>query len=92
MLASISSSSSSFFAVRNPSFSSISTRLFNGGVLHSSNKNRVSFSPAARFTNALLRCYASSIGFDRVQVQNAIVEMDGEFSGSLFGWRENDGK
>lgn len=93
MLASTSSSSSSFLAVRNPSFfSSTSTRLFNGGVLHRGNKNRVSFSSATSFANASLRCYASSTGFDRVQVQNPIVEMDGEFTGSLFGWRENYGK
>ncbi|XP_050271174.1 isocitrate dehydrogenase [NADP] isoform X1 [Quercus robur] len=78
MLASTSSSSSSFLAVRNPSFSSTSTRLFNGGVLHRGNKNRVSFSSATRFANASLRCYASSAGFDRVQVQNPIVEMDGD--------------
>ena len=91
MLASTSSSSSSFLAVRNPSFfSSTSTRLFNGGVLHRGNKNRVSFSSATSFANASLRCYASSTGFDRVQVQNPIVEMDGEFRGSLFGWRGND--
>ena len=80
MLTSTSSSSSSFLAVRNPSFfSSTSTRLFNGGVLHRGNKNRVSFSSATSFANASLRCYASSTGFDRVQVQNPIVEMDGEF-------------
>jgi hypothetical protein len=90
-----SSSSSSSMSLRNPSLQlrfSSTTSLFNGGVLRGGNKNRVSFSSASRFAHVSLRCYASSSGFDRVRVQNPIVEMDGEFTFSMFGWRENDGK
>ncbi|KAM1130175.1 hypothetical protein ACFX19_045557 [Malus domestica] len=68
-----SSSASSSAAMRNPrlSFSS-SPRLFNGVPLG----NHVSFSAGFRSTS--LRCYASSAGFDKVRVQNPIVEMDGD--------------
>ncbi|TQD98074.1 hypothetical protein C1H46_016339 [Malus baccata] len=68
-----SSSASSSAAMRNPrlSFSS-SPRLFNGMPLG----NRVSFD--ARFRRTSLRCYASSAGFEKVRVQNPIVEMDGD--------------
>ncbi|PON84229.1 Isocitrate dehydrogenase NADP-dependent [Trema orientale] len=70
----ISSSSSSCKALSNPIFffSSSSPKLFNGV----SSPNRLTFS--ARFTPASLRCYASSSGIDRIQVQNPIVEMDGD--------------
>ncbi|KAL6139584.1 hypothetical protein ACLB2K_057888 [Fragaria x ananassa] len=69
----ISSSSSSIIAPRNPSFSFTSApSLFNNGV-----RNRVSF--AATTNRTSLRCYAAtSGGFDRVRVQNPIVEMDGD--------------
>uniref|UniRef100_UPI0005CA6F3F isocitrate dehydrogenase [NADP] n=1 Tax=Fragaria vesca subsp. vesca TaxID=101020 RepID=UPI0005CA6F3F len=69
----ISSSSSSIIAPRNPSFSFTSSpSLFNNGV-----RNRVSFAPTTNRTS--LRCYAAAAGgFDRVRVQNPIVEMDGD--------------
>ncbi|XP_022741688.1 isocitrate dehydrogenase [NADP], chloroplastic/mitochondrial-like [Durio zibethinus] len=72
-----SSSSSSIIALRNknPSFlfSSSSSRLFSNGALN----NQVVFS--SHFPRAVsLRCFASSSGFDRVQVLNPIVEMDGD--------------
>lgn len=76
MISSSSSSSSlsSSKALRNPTFFSASSpRLFNGALPTS----RVCFS--SRFAHASLRCYASSSGFDRIQVQNPIVEMDGLF-------------
>jgi isocitrate dehydrogenase len=71
---------------RNPNFfhfSSISRNYGNGISGGAFVKNRVTFSsPASHFTRALsLRCFSSSSssssGFDRVQVQNPIVEMDG---------------
>ncbi|KAL4386830.1 hypothetical protein GQ457_09G009200 [Hibiscus cannabinus] len=71
---SASFSSSSVFAVRikNPS-SLLSSRFFSNGVV----SNRVVFS--SHFPRAVsLRCFASSSGFDRVQVLNPIVEMDGD--------------
>ncbi|CAB4275242.1 unnamed protein product [Prunus armeniaca] len=69
----ISSSASSSVAMRNPSLSfSSSPRLFNGVPVG----NRVSFS--VRFSHTSLRCYASSPGFDKIRVQNPIVEMDGD--------------
>ncbi|XVE67893.1 hypothetical protein DITRI_Ditri09bG0024500 [Diplodiscus trichospermus] len=72
---SFSSSSSSVLALRNKNPSSLlsSSRLFSNGALG----NRVAFS--SHFPRAVsLRCFASSSGFDRVQVQNPIVEMDGD--------------
>lgn len=78
MISSSSSSLSSSKALRSPIFfSSSSSRLFNGALP----ANRVCFSP--RFAHASLRCYASSLGFDRIQVQNPIVEMDGLFANNL---------
>ncbi|XVF58030.1 hypothetical protein PTKIN_Ptkin07bG0029600 [Pterospermum kingtungense] len=76
-MASTFSSSSSILALRNknPSFllSPSSSRFLSNGVLN----NRVVFS--SHFPRAVsLRCFASSSGFDRVQVQNPIVEMDGD--------------
>lgn len=68
-----SSSSSSILALRsgNPT-SLLPSRFFSNGVLN----NRLVFSP--RFPRAIsLRCFASSTGFDKVQVLNPIVEMDG---------------
>jgi isocitrate dehydrogenase len=72
---------------RNPNFfhfSSISRNYGNGISGGAFVKNRVTFSsPASHITRALsLRCFSSSSsssssGFDRVQVQNPIVEMDG---------------
>ncbi|CAK7328088.1 unnamed protein product [Dovyalis caffra] len=71
--------------IRNPSFfhlSSNSRTLFNnnygngagGGFVN----NRVTFS-SSHFARAVsLRCFYSSTAFDRVQVQNPIVEMDGD--------------
>ncbi|XWS40718.1 hypothetical protein CRYUN_Cryun17cG0019400 [Craigia yunnanensis] len=72
-----SSSSSSILALRNKNPSSLlsssSFRLFSNGALN----NRVVFS--SHFPRAVsLRCFASSSGFDRVQVQYPIVEMDGD--------------
>lgn len=73
---------------RNPNFfhfSSISRNYGNGISGGAFVKNRVTFSsPASHITRALsLRCFSSSSsssssGFDRVQVQNPIVEMDGD--------------
>ncbi|XP_015879071.1 isocitrate dehydrogenase [NADP] [Ziziphus jujuba] len=71
-----SSALSSSTAFRNPSlsFPSNSNSRFFNGVLTG---NSVSFS--ASFTRTSLRCYASSSSaFDRVKVQNPIVEMDGD--------------
>lgn len=71
--------SSSSMAQRNPSFSFASTpRLFNGVPLGNGNGNgnRISFAARSDFTS--VRCYASSTGFDRIRVQNPIVEMDGD--------------
>lgn len=94
----ISSSASSSVAMRNPSLSfSSSPRLFNGVPVG----NRVSFS--VRFSHTSLRCYASSPGFDKIRVQNPIVEMDGQFpkcynhsallfSDALLGLWESTGK
>lgn len=79
MLSSSSSSSaglsSSFVSSRNlcksPGF--LSSGMFSGGA----SRNRVSF--PVQFRRALsVRCFASSGGSDRIQVQNPIVEMDGE--------------
>lgn len=71
-----SSSSSSILGLRNKNPSSLffsSSRHFSNGALG----NRVVFS--SHFPRAVsLRCFASSTGFDRVQVQNPIVEMDGK--------------
>ncbi|EOY02462.1 Isocitrate/isopropylmalate dehydrogenase family protein isoform 4 [Theobroma cacao] len=71
-----SSSSSSILGLRNKNPSSLffsSSRHFSNGALG----NRVVFS--SHFPRAVsLRCFASSTGFDRVQVQNPIVEMDGD--------------
>ncbi|KAK8631472.1 hypothetical protein V6N13_028258 [Hibiscus sabdariffa] len=74
---SFSSSSSSILSVRSeiPSafHSSSISSLFRNGALN----NRLFFT--ARFPRAVsLRCFASSTGFDRVKVQNPIVEMDGD--------------
>ncbi|XP_022774398.1 isocitrate dehydrogenase [NADP], chloroplastic/mitochondrial isoform X2 [Durio zibethinus] len=71
-----SSSSSSTVSLRNKNpnslLSSSSSTLFSNGALN----NRVVFS--SHFPRAVsLRCFSSSSGFDRVQVQNPIVEMDG---------------
>ncbi|XP_021298934.1 isocitrate dehydrogenase [NADP], chloroplastic/mitochondrial [Herrania umbratica] len=78
MLASSFSSSPSAsilgFRNKNPSslFFSSSTHFSNGTV-----GNRVVFS--SHFPRSVsLRCFASFPGFDRVQVQNPIVEMDGD--------------
>ncbi|KAB2011617.1 hypothetical protein ES319_D09G032200v1 [Gossypium barbadense] len=71
MLSSSFSSSSTILTLRNknPNFL-ISLR--NGAL-----NNRVVFT--AQFPRAVsLRCYASSSGFDRVQVRNPVVEMDGD--------------
>ncbi|TYI60368.1 hypothetical protein E1A91_D10G099500v1 [Gossypium mustelinum] len=68
------SSSSSILALRsnNPT-SRLPSRFFSNGVLN----NQLVFSP--RFPRAIsLRCFASSSGFDKVQVLNPIVEMDGD--------------
>ncbi|CAN6572230.1 unnamed protein product [Malus baccata var. baccata] len=68
-----SSSATSSAAMRSPRLSSSSSpRLFNGVPIG----NRVFF--AARFSRTSLRCFASSAGFDKVRVQNPIVEMDGD--------------
>ncbi|TXG54689.1 hypothetical protein EZV62_019945 [Acer yangbiense] len=69
-----SSSSSSTLAVKNPSFSFSSK---NSGIFNRHARNRVWFrSQLAPATS--LRCFATATGFDRVQVQNPIVEMDGD--------------
>ncbi|GLT31921.1 hypothetical protein SLA2020_066200 [Shorea laevis] len=64
---STSSQSSSLFAVRTNSI------LFNNGGLPS----RVAL-PARLMRSPSLRCFASSSGFERVLVQNPVVEMDGD--------------
>ncbi|KAH1091943.1 hypothetical protein J1N35_019200 [Gossypium stocksii] len=71
MLSSSFSSSSTILPLRNknPNF----LKSLRNGALN----NRVFFS--AQFPRAVsLRCYASSSGFDRVQVRNPVVEMDGD--------------
>lgn len=74
--------SSSSMAQRNPSFSFTSTpRLFNGVPLGNGNGNRISFAARSDFTS--VRCYASSTGFDRIRVQNPIVEMDGQLAKAM---------
>ncbi|KAB1209146.1 Isocitrate dehydrogenase [NADP], chloroplastic/mitochondrial [Morella rubra] len=80
-------SSSSSMVLRNPSlqlqFSSSSMRLFDG--VHRG--SRVSFASfSTRFAHASLRSCASSAGFDRVRVQNPIVEMDGDEMARIM-WR-----
>ncbi|KAG4179350.1 hypothetical protein ERO13_A10G103000v2 [Gossypium hirsutum] len=68
------SSSSSILALRsnNPA-SLLPSRFFSNGVLN----NQLVFSP--HFQRSIsLRCFASSSGFDKVQVLNPIVEMDGD--------------
>ncbi|KAB2061765.1 hypothetical protein ES319_A10G108000v1 [Gossypium barbadense] len=68
------SSSSSILAFRsnNPA-SLLPSRFFSNGVLN----NQLVFSP--HFPRSIsLRCFASSSGFDKVQVLNPIVEMDGD--------------
>ncbi|XVE84001.1 hypothetical protein DITRI_Ditri16bG0133800 [Diplodiscus trichospermus] len=68
--------SSSILSLRNQNPSSrlfSSSRFFSNGAL----SNRVVFS--SHFPRSVsLRCFASSSGFDRVQVENPIVEMDGD--------------
>ncbi|KAA3479558.1 isocitrate dehydrogenase [NADP] [Gossypium australe] len=68
------SSSSSILALRtNNPISLLPSRFFSNGVLN----NQLVFSP--HFPRAIsLRCFASSSGFDKVQVLNPIVEMDGD--------------
>lgn len=67
--------SSSFASTRNswksPGF--LSSGIFSGGA----SMNRVSFHVQPHRASAV-RCFASSGGSDRIQVQNPIVEMDGE--------------
>lgn len=74
MLSSSTSSSSSAAlssSWKSPRF--LSSGVFSGGA----SRNRVAF--AVRFHRAsAVRCFASSGGSDRIQVQNPIVEMDGE--------------
>ncbi|KAK9119753.1 hypothetical protein Scep_017846 [Stephania cephalantha] len=69
-----SSSSSSLRAFPNPRFSTLSnTRFFSRVVLH---RNHAMASDG--FRNGSLRCFASSSAFDRIKVENPIVEMDGD--------------
>ncbi|TYI08930.1 hypothetical protein ES332_A09G035300v1 [Gossypium tomentosum] len=71
MLSSSFSSSSTIPPLRNknPNF----LKSLRNGALN----NRVVFT--AQFSRAVsLRCYASTSGFDRVQVRNPVVEMDGD--------------
>lgn len=75
--------SSSFASHRNlcksPGF--LSSGIFSGGA----SRNRVAF--PVRFRRALsVRCFASSGGSDRIQVQNPIVEMDGEILRATMFW------
>lgn len=74
MLSSATSSSSSAAlssSWKSPQF--LSSGVFSGAA----SRNRVAF--PVRFHRALsVRCFASSGGSDRIQVQNPIVEMDGE--------------
>ncbi|XP_002276200.2 isocitrate dehydrogenase [NADP] [Vitis vinifera] len=73
--------SSSSLALKNPNLSISSDQRFfngilfkNGSILHD------------RFPNASLRCFASAATFDRVRVQNPIVEMDGDEMARIM-WR-----
>lgn len=73
--------SSSSLALKNPNLSISSDQRFfngilfkNGSILHD------------RFPNASLRCFASAATFDRVRVQNPIVEMDGKCDQTLVFW------
>lgn len=72
MLSSSTSSSSSAALWKSPRF--LSSGVFSGGA----SRKRVAF--PVRFQRAsAVRCFASSGGgSDRIQVQNPIVEMDGE--------------
>ncbi|KAG7985655.1 hypothetical protein I3843_03G037700 [Carya illinoinensis] len=90
ILTSSSSSSSVSMALRNPRVQSqlysSNPRLFDG--LLRGNSVSFAFSPfsSSRFAHATLRCYSSSAGFDRIRVQNPIVEMDGDEMARVM-WR-----
>lgn len=76
MLSSSTSSSSS--AALSSSWKSKSPRFLSSGVFSGGAwRNRVAFPVRFRRASAV-RCFASSGGSDRIQVQNPIVEMDGE--------------
>lgn len=70
------SSSSSTLVVKNPSLSFASK---NSGLLHGYVRSRVWFRRQVAPATSL-RCFASAAGFEKVQVQNPIVEMDGKTS------------
>jgi len=60
------------------SSSFVSSRFLSSGILSSgASRNRVTF-PVQFHRASAVRCFASSGGSDRIQVQNPIVEMDGE--------------
>lgn len=75
--------SSSFVSTRNSWKSSgfLSSGIFSGGA----SRNRVTF-PFQFHRASSVRCFASSGGSDRIQVQNPIVEMDGETFCAIIDW------
>lgn len=66
-----STSSSARNSWKSPGF--LSSAMFSGSAF----RNRVAF-PVQFHRASSVRCFASSGGSDRIQVQNPIVEMDGE--------------
>lgn len=74
-------SSSYSLTLKNPNLSISSNQMFFNEILF---KN--SSTIHNRFANASLRCFASAATFDRVRVQNPIVEMDGKFDRTLVVW------